>query len=99
MCEPKINEFSASTTGTDVEWVEVYGLPDMDYSAYTVLEIEGDSPGTGLIDEVIPVGTTDSAGFWVDNLAANTLENGTLSLLLVKDFSGNNGVLFDRDPV
>ena len=39
---PKINEFSASTTGTDVEYVEVYGDADTDYSAYTILELEGD---------------------------------------------------------
>ncbi len=41
--EPKINEFSASTTGTDVEYVEIFGSADTDYSAYTVLEIEGDT--------------------------------------------------------
>ena len=35
-----------------------------------------------------PVGTTDSAGFWLENLAANALENGTITLLLVKDFCG-----------
>ncbi|HZD10037.1 MAG TPA: lamin tail domain-containing protein, partial [Candidatus Binatia bacterium] len=40
--DPVINEFSANTTGTDVEYVEIYGEPDADYSSYTVLEIEGD---------------------------------------------------------
>ena len=44
--EPKINEFSASTTGTDVEFVEIYGDPTTDYSAYTILEIEGDFDST-----------------------------------------------------
>jgi len=98
VCEPKINEFSASTVGTDVEWVEIYGLPDMDYSAYTMLEIEGDaSGGPGVIDEVNTQGTTDSAGFWVDNYPENTLENGTLSLLLVKDFTGSFGDDLDTD--
>jgi len=38
--EPKLNEFSASTTGTDVEYVEVFGTAGADYSAYTILEIE-----------------------------------------------------------
>ena len=53
--EPKINEFSASTAGTDVEYVEIFGDPDTDYSAYSILEIEGDFSGTatGTIDEVI----------------------------------------------
>ena len=38
---PVINEFSANTTGTDVEFVEFFGTPNTDYSAYTLLEIEG----------------------------------------------------------
>ncbi len=85
----KINEFSASTAGTDVEFVEFYGDPETDYSAYTLLEIEGDAgTAVGTIDEVIPLGTTDANGFYLVNLPANTLENGTLSLLLVQDFTG-----------
>lgn len=96
--DPKINEFSASTTGTDVEFVEIFGDSDTDYSALTILEIEGDvaSP-TGTIDEVIPVGTTDSSGFWVVNLASDTLENGSVSLLLVDGFSGSAGDDLDTD--
>ncbi len=104
--EPKINEFSASTTGTDVEYVEVFGSAGTDYSAYTILEIEGDATNFGIVDEVIQVGTTDASGFWLQNLAANSLENGTLSLLLVKDFTGalnsdldtNNDGVFDETP-
>ena len=104
---PTINEFSASTTGTDVEFVEIYGEPNTDYSAYTILEIEGDSgAATGTVDEVIPVGTTDSNGFGLINLAANALENGTITLLLVKDFTGtlstdldiDNDGIFDTTP-
>ena len=95
---PKINEFSASTTGTDVEYVEVFGTPDTDYSAYTILEIEGDSTSaTGTIDEVIAVGSTDANGFWLGDLAANTLENGTVSLLLVQNFTGAFGDDLDTD--
>lgn len=89
---PKLNEFSASTTGTDVEYVEVSGTPDTDYSTYTILEIEGDSTSaTGTVDEVISVGTTDANGFWLGNLPANALENGTISLLLVQNFTGALG--------
>jgi len=104
---PVINEFSASTTGTDVEYVEVYGDADTDYSAYTILEIEGDSnSNTGAIDEVIPVGATDAAGFWLGGLPANALENGTITLLLVKNFTGafgddldtNDDGTFDATP-
>lgn len=94
---PVINEFSASTTGTDVEYVEIFGSPSTDYSAYTVLEIEGDTTGAGVVDEVIPLGTTDTNGLYLVNLAANALENGTISLLLVKDFTGALGNDLDTD--
>ena len=87
--EPKLNEFSASTTGTDVEYVEVFGSPETNYSVFTILEIEGDSTAaTGTIAEVINVGTTDTSGFWLGDLLANALDNGTISLLLVENFSG-----------
>ncbi|MFN2165078.1 MAG: Ig-like domain-containing protein, partial [Anaerolineae bacterium] len=92
-----LNEFSASTTGTDVEYVEALGAADTDYSAYTILEIEGDSGNTGVIDEVIAVGSTDASGFWLGDLAANTLENGSVSLLLVKNFTGAFGQDLDTD--
>ncbi len=105
--EPKINEFSASTTGTDVEYVEIFGDPNTDYSAYTILEIEGDSgTAAGTVDEVIPLGTTGANGLYLVNLPANALENGTLTLLLVKNFSGalntdldtNDDGAFDAAP-
>ena len=84
-----INEFSASTTGTDVEYVEIFGTPSTDFSANTVLEIEGDSTSNmGVVDEVISLGTTDADGFYLANLAANSLENGTITLLLVNNFTG-----------
>ena len=88
---PVINEFSASTAGTDVEYVEVFGPTNTDLSGLTILEIEGDATGAGVVDEVISVGTTDDGGFWLGNLAANALENGTLSLLLVDGFTGASG--------
>ena len=40
--QPVINEFSASTVGTDVEYVELLVEPGTDLSTYRVLEIEGD---------------------------------------------------------
>ncbi|PKO04796.1 MAG: endonuclease/exonuclease/phosphatase [Chloroflexi bacterium HGW-Chloroflexi-3] len=96
--ELKINEFSASTAGIDVEYVEIYGDPNTDYSAYTLLEIEGDlGIAVGTIDEVISLGTTDSNGLFLVNLPANALENGTITLLLVKDFSGALGNDLDTD--
>jgi predicted extracellular nuclease len=89
---PVINEFVASTAGTDVEYVEILGSPGTDYSDYVVLEIEGDAgTAAGTIDEVITVGTTGANGLYLANLPANALENGTLTLLLVKDFTGALG--------
>lgn len=92
-----INEFSASTTGTDVEFVEFFGTASTDFSAYTLLEIEGDGTGSGTVDEVINLGTTDAGGFYLVNLPANALENGTLTLLLVTNFTGALGDDLDTD--
>ncbi len=88
--EPKINEFSASTTGTDVEYVEIYGDPNTDYSAYSILEIEGDLSGTA-------TGTIDANGLYLASLRANALENGTITLLLVKDFTGASSIDLDTN--
>ncbi|BDZ54927.1 hypothetical protein GCM10025870_20000 [Agromyces marinus] len=89
---PVINEFSASTTGTDVEYVEVLGAAAADLSAYAVLEIEGDSNSNmGVVDEVIALGTADADGRYLAELPANALENGTMSLLLVEGFTGAAG--------
>ena len=96
--DPVINEFSASTTSTDVEYVEVFGDPSTDYSGFTILELEGDSTSApGTIDEVIPAGTTDASGFYLADLTANTLENGTITLLLVEGFTGAAGDDLDTD--
>lgn len=106
---PLINEFSASTTGTDVEFIEVWGNASTNYGSYTILQIEGDDGVSGLagrIDSVIAVGTTDASGFWLVSLPANTLENGTITLLLVLNFTGalnqdldaNNDGTFDTTP-
>jgi len=94
---PIINEFSASTAGTDVEYIEILGEPLTDYGAYAVLEIEGDGTAAGAVDEVIPLGSTDADGRMLVPLPANTLENGSLTLLLVRDFSGSFGQDLDSD--
>nr|WP_161965103.1 ExeM/NucH family extracellular endonuclease [Ornithinimicrobium cerasi] len=93
-----INEFSASTTGTDVEYLEILGFPNTDYSGLSVLSIEGDSGSPfGAVDRVIPLGTTDVDGRLLVNLAANDLENGTMSLLLVEGYDGRVDVDTDND--
>ncbi len=87
--DPIINEFVANHTGADSQaFVEVFGDPSTDYSAFTVLEIEGDGSGAGVIDAVLPVGTTNAGGYWVD---PEDMENGTITILLVEGFSGSQG--------
>ncbi len=97
--DPLINEFVANHIGADVnEFIEVFGDPTVDYSAFTVLEIEGDSGGSlGVVDGVFPVDTTNADGFWTTGFRSNDLENGTITLLLVENFSGRNGDDLDTD--
>jgi hypothetical protein len=59
---PLIDDFSASTVGTDVEYVEILGLPGTDQSSNSIFESEGDTAGPCVIDEVIAVRTTDASG-------------------------------------
>ncbi len=94
--DPVINEFSASTAGADVEYVEVLGASNSDYAELTVLEIEGDTT-TGTIDRTFAVGTTDGAGFWTTAVGNLSIENGTITLLLVEGFTGAIGDDVDVD--
>lgn len=100
--EPVINEFSASTAGTDVEYVELLVEPGTDLADYRVLEVEGDfvaaTPGSmGVVDGVVSFGAPDDQGRSLAWLPANELENGTVSLLLVTGFSGALGDDLDAD--
>jgi hypothetical protein len=93
---PVINEFVARHAGEDTnEYVELFGSAAAGYSAYTVLEVEGDGAGAGVIDRVRAAGTTDANGLWLTTLTS--FENGTLTLLLVKEFSGAAGQDLDSD--
>lgn len=92
-----INEFSASTAGTDVEYVELLAPPGTDLSGYRVLEIEGDAPVFGVVDEVISFPAPDASGRSLASLPANALENGTLSLLLVTGTAPALGTDLDAD--
>lgn len=92
-----INEFVFNHTGTDTnEYVEIFGDPSTDYSAFTIIQIEGDGIGAGVIDSAFNVGTTDASGFWTTGFLNNVFENGTVTLLLVENFTGSVGA--DLDP-
>jgi len=87
--DPVINEFVVNHTGSDTEaFVEVLGDPATDYSAFTVLEIEGEGSGIGTIDAALAIGTTDAGGYWIDD---EDMENATLTILLVEGFTGSVG--------
>ncbi len=97
-----INEFSANTrtsdtTGADIEYLEVYGDADTDYTTLTILEVEGDSTSSSLGKVVSdhPVGTTDADGFWSADAAG--IQNGTMTLLLVADWDGTTVLDADQD--
>ncbi|GEK81619.1 ExeM/NucH family extracellular endonuclease [Agrococcus baldri] len=82
---PVINEFSASTSGTDVEFIEVQAAPGTDLSGHSLLEIEGDAGSAiGVVDGAWAAPALDESGFGLLELTADDLENGTLSLLLVQ---------------
>ena len=88
-----INEFVFNHSGSDAgEFVEVFGDPNTDYSNLWLIQIEGDANSNeGTIDSAIQVGSTDADGFWTTGFLNNTFENGTVTLLLVEDFTGNVG--------
>jgi len=95
--EPKINEFVFYHSGTDAyEYIEVFGDAESDYSSYSVLQIEGDS-NKGLIISVDEIGVTDTNGFWWTGFLGGQYQNGTQTLLLVKDFTGLSGDDLDTD--
>jgi len=96
--DPIINEFVNNHSSSDTnEFVEIFGDPNTDYSSFTLIEIEGDGAGSGVIDEVIVLGNTDSNGYWTTGFLSNAFENGTLSFLLVENFTGNLGDDLDTD--
>ncbi|HUF37857.1 MAG TPA: ExeM/NucH family extracellular endonuclease [Anaerolineales bacterium] len=98
LTNPVINEYVANHTGSDTnEYVEIKGDPDTDYSGFWILEIEGDSGASlGVIDRVFQVGTTNADGYWVTSFQSS-IENGTITLLLVSGFTGSVGNDIDAD--
>jgi hypothetical protein len=96
--DPLINEVYKKQPGTDYhEFVELYGVPDTDYSAYTVVVLEGDAGiGAGTLDRAYPAGTSNAGGFYATAYTSDEIENGSLTVLLVTGFTGTPGT--DLDP-
>ncbi|WP_166832093.1 beta strand repeat-containing protein [Thalassoroseus pseudoceratinae] len=102
-----INEFVFDHTGSDTdEFIEVFGDPNTDYSAFTILVIEGEGSGTGVIDNVETITTTDANGFFSTSYLNSEFENGTQTILIVENFTGslnddldtNNDGILDSMP-
>ena len=88
-----INEFmfNPSPSGDPNEFIEVKGDPDTDYSEWSLIVVDGDGSVSGKIDNVFQLGTTNSSGYWVTPYQTNALQNGTQTVLLVKNFTGKAG--------
>ncbi|MCF8713316.1 T9SS type A sorting domain-containing protein [Joostella atrarenae] len=95
---PVINEFVFNHTGSDTnEYVEVFGKAETDLSLYWILEIEGDISSAGTIDGAFQLGTTNIEGYYTTPFFSNEFENGSLTLLLVENFTGSVGDQIDSD--
>lgn len=57
-----INEVLASTTGTDVEYVEFYGEPGASLAGLSLIYVESNNTGAGTIDFRYDFAPTDSIG-------------------------------------
>ncbi|MFT8807277.1 Hint domain-containing protein [Gluconobacter sp.] len=88
-----INEFmfNPSVPGDPDEFIEVKGDASTDYSAWSLIVVDGDGTAAGKIDNVFTIGSTNSDGYWVTPFQTNALQNGTQTVLLVKDFTGKVG--------
>lgn len=93
---PIINEFVFNHAGKDDrEFIEIRGTPFTDYSAYTLIIVDGDDPDIGTVTFKQSLGQTDMRGLWVTRSAtemitnpqANLMQNGAQTLLLVKDYA------------
>ncbi len=72
------------------EFIEIFGQPNTDYSAYTIIQIrgQGDPGEPGQIRTVHPVGSTNAAGLWATGYLEDQLKNNSETFLLVEGFTG-----------
>ena len=104
-----LNEVVVNDVSTDDrEYVEICGTPGQSLTAYTLVVIEGEGSGKGLIDVAIALtGVVGANGLYVvgdaavacanQTMAASTLENGGETILLVLGFSGSIGMDVDAN--
>lgn len=86
-----LNEVYKKQPSTDLhEFIEVFGAPSTDYTAYTIVVLESDvgTTSSGVVDLAYPVGTTNAGGFYATPYTNETLENASLTVLLVTGYTG-----------
>ena len=91
---PLLSEVVVDHVGADSEeFVEIFGEPELDYSDYSILIVEGDQgEGPGDIENVFACGVTNVAGFWTSDPLSDEIEDlSTKTVLLVEGFSGMVG--------
>jgi hypothetical protein len=93
--KPVINEFVLNHVGNnDYEFIEVKFQARTTYNAFTVLVVNGNA-GTdvGRITSVFPINDSaiPSNGYWTTGFLFDQFDNGTNTLLLVRDFFGAAG--------
>lgn len=89
-----INEWVADHAGADTEeLLELFGEPSSDYGSTWFVVLDE----TGVTDLAVQAGSTDAQGFWSTTLAADSLGDGTLTILLAESWSGSLGQDLDTN--
>ncbi len=88
-----INEIQVSTSGTDWEFVELWGAPGMDLSDLALIGVESDDgTSAGTIDLVVSLDgqSIPDDGFWLGISPAGTAAYGVTGELTIADNSFEN---------
>ncbi len=106
-----INELAVSTSGTDWEFVELFGDPGTSLDGFSLIQVSGENPGEVLSVIDLSGQSIGDNGFFLaasdqaqstfgvtgdENFADNTLENTPSTFILVENFDGAAGD--DLDP-
>ena len=86
-----INEWVVDHVGNDTnEFIEVFGSPNSSAASSSLLIVDGDDGSAGHIDAVYGLGTFNAGGYQDTGYLDNIL-SGSLTILLVSNFSGSVG--------
>jgi len=86
-----INEWVIDHTGSDTrEFIEVFGTANASASSSSLLVVDGDAGSTGHIDAVYGLGNFNGGGYQ-DTGYLNNVLSGSLTILLVSNFTGSAG--------